>query len=75
MLWVWIAVVVVALVILLSATVPLFGRLGRLDRAVARLRIRQEAAQGLQARAEELQQTVAAVQERVAAVSARSHRP
>ena len=64
LLWVWIAVVVVALVILLSAAVPLLGRLGGMQRAVRRLRLRQEEAGKLQEKAAVLERTVLGVQER-----------
>ena len=67
LLWVWIAVVVVALIILLSAAVPLLGRLGKLRRAMRGLQIRLEAATKLQAKAEELQRRVLEVQESIPA--------
>ncbi|GAA0556890.1 hypothetical protein GCM10010172_44770 [Paractinoplanes ferrugineus] len=67
MLWVWIAVVVVALVILLSAAVPLLGRLGHLRRAIGKLRVRQEAAMRLQGKVEALRQRAEILQETLAA--------
>ena len=63
-LWVWIAVVVVALIIVGSVALPLLGRLAGLRRAALRLQRRQEEAIRLQQRAAVLEQTVLGVQER-----------
>ncbi|TDO31287.1 hypothetical protein [Paractinoplanes brasiliensis] len=62
--WIWIAVVVVALIILLAVGVRLAGRLDGLGRAALRLRKRQAEAAKLQESAAELQVTVLAVQQR-----------
>ena len=70
LLWVWIAVVVVALVILVAAAVPLLGRLGGLRRAALRLQSRQADAVRLQERSLELERTVLEVQQRAEAVQA-----
>lgn len=65
LLWIWIAVAVIALVILAVAGLRLLRRLGGLGRAVARLRHRQEEAVRLQEKLLVLQQTVAQVEARV----------
>jgi hypothetical protein len=70
LLWIWIAVVVVALIILVVAGVRLFGRLGGLQRA-ARLQRRQADAMKLQEAAGELEQTLLGVQERAEAMQER----
>ncbi|MFC3744478.1 hypothetical protein [Paractinoplanes deccanensis] len=62
--WIWIAVVAVALVILGVAGGRLLGRLGGLRRAAVKLQRRQAEAAKLQQRAEELQRTVLEVQQR-----------
>lgn len=62
--WIWIAVVVVAVVIMGAAGAPLVGRLSGLQRAVGRLRRRQAEAMTLQQGAETLQQTVLGLQQR-----------
>jgi hypothetical protein len=64
LLWVWIAVVVIALVILVSAAVPLLGRLGGLQRAMRRMQLRQGEAIKLQEKAAVLERTVLEVQGR-----------
>lgn len=65
LLWVWIAVVVIALVILVASAAPLLGKLGGLRRAVSRLRLRQEQALKLQEKLLVLQETVAQVEARL----------
>jgi len=62
--WIWIAVVVVALTVLGAAGLRLLGRLDGLRRAAVRLQRRQAEAAKLQEAALELQQTVLAVQQR-----------
>ncbi|WP_184956563.1 hypothetical protein [Paractinoplanes abujensis] len=62
--WIWIAVVVIALIILLAVGVRLLGKLDGLRRAGLRLQKRQADAAKLQAAAAELQETVLAVQQR-----------
>jgi uncharacterized protein YlxW (UPF0749 family) len=62
--WVWIAVVVIALIVLIFAASRLLGRLPGLRRAAVRLQRRQEEALVLQAGAERLQETVQGLQER-----------
>ena len=62
--WVWIAVVAVALFVLVFAAVRLLGRLSGLRRAAGKLRRRQEEAVRLQAGAAELEQTVLGLQQR-----------
>jgi hypothetical protein len=69
--WIWIAVVVLALIILGVAGVKLFGRLDGLRRAAARLQRRQEDAAKLQVAVAALQETVEAVQQQVAALEPR----
>jgi len=64
LLWVWIAVVVIALIIMGSAVVALLGRLSGLRRAALRLQRRQEEAMKLQAGAAVLEQSVLGLQER-----------
>jgi Sec-independent protein translocase protein TatA len=64
MLWIWIAVVVIALVIMGVAAVRLLGRLGALNRAAGKLRHRQAEAMALRDVAEELQRTVADLEHR-----------
>jgi hypothetical protein len=65
LLWVWIAVVVIALVILVASAAPLLGKLGGLRRAVSRLRLRQEQALKLQEKLLVLEETVAQVEARI----------
>jgi uncharacterized protein YlxW (UPF0749 family) len=62
--WVWIAVVVIALIVLIFAASRLLGRLPALRRAAVKLQRRQEEAMVLQAGAEQLQETVLGLQER-----------
>lgn len=62
--WIWIAVGVLALIILLAVGVRLVGRLDGLRRAALRLQKRQAEAAKLQESAAELQDTVLAVQQR-----------
>ena len=66
--WIWIAVVVVALVILGVAGAKLLGRLDGLRRAAARLQRRQAEAVKLQESALELQVKVLEVQQRAEVV-------
>ncbi|NMO53510.1 hypothetical protein HH310_20280 [Actinoplanes sp. TBRC 11911] len=68
-LWIWIAVVVVAVVIMGVVAARLLGRLGGLARAAAKLQHRRDEAMALQAVAEELQRTVANLEERVGELS------
>ena len=63
-LWIWIAVVVVAVVIMGIAAWQLLGRLGSLGRAAVKLQHRQDEVRALQSVAEELQQTVANLEKR-----------
>ncbi|MET0425187.1 MAG: hypothetical protein ABW046_14990 [Actinoplanes sp.] len=69
--WIWIAVVVLALIILGVAGVKLLGRLDGLRRAAARLQRRQEDAAKLQVALAALQETVETVQQQVAALEPR----
>jgi hypothetical protein len=64
LLWIWIAAVVIALIVLIVAGVRLLGRLGGLRRAAARLQYRQADAMKLQAAAGELEQTLLGLQQR-----------
>jgi type II secretory pathway pseudopilin PulG len=64
MLWVWIAVVVVALIIMGSAALSLLGRLSGLQHAAVRLQRRQQEAMKLQEGAAVLEQSVLALHER-----------
>jgi hypothetical protein len=54
--WIVLAVVLVGLLVLFLAVLPLLGRLPKLDRAVRRMRLRQEDAQRLQVAAADLQE-------------------
>lgn len=63
-LWIVIAVVVLALVILGAAVVAVLGRLRGLDRAMRKLLRQQEQAARLQAKAEVLQETIAGLERR-----------
>ncbi|MCA2219443.1 hypothetical protein LDL48_42350 [Wangella sp. NEAU-J3] len=62
--WIVIAVVVLALVLLVAVTVPVVGRLSALQRAVLRLERRQGEATQLQEGAAELQETLAGLERR-----------
>jgi hypothetical protein len=62
--WVWIAVVAVALFVLVFAAVRLLGRLSGLRRAAGKLQRRQEEAMRLQAGAAKLEQTMLGLQQR-----------
>jgi hypothetical protein len=64
LLWVWIAVVVVALIILGSAIMSVAGRLAGLQRAAGRLRRRQQEAMKLEQGAAVLEQSVLGLRER-----------
>lgn len=63
-LWIVVAIVVLALVILGAAVMSVLGRLSALDRAMRRLLLRREQAVKLQAGAEELERSLAGLQER-----------
>ena len=69
--WIWIAVVVLAVLILGVAAAKLLGRLGGLRRAAVRLQWRQDEARKLQETAAELQRTLAGVQQRTGTVQNR----
>ncbi|HWS32853.1 MAG TPA: hypothetical protein VN408_08925 [Actinoplanes sp.] len=62
--WVWIAVVVIALIVLSVAALKTLGRLHGLERAARKLQHRQEEALALQAAGERLQVTLEGLQER-----------
>ena len=62
--WIWIAAVVLAVVVLSAAVVPLLGRLAGLRRAAAKLQRRPAEAMRLQKRAAELARSVLARHER-----------
>ncbi|SDS19030.1 hypothetical protein [Actinoplanes derwentensis] len=62
--WVWIAVVAIALIVLSAVAMKVLGRLHGLERAARKLQHRQEEALELQAGAERLQVTLEALQER-----------
>jgi hypothetical protein len=62
--WIVIAVVVLALVVLVAVTIPVVGRLSGLQRAMLRLQRRQEEAMKLQEGAAELEQTMLGLQRR-----------
>ena len=64
LLWIWVAVGVAALIILIAAVAPLLSRLGGLRRAGERLRLRQTEVTRLQVRAAELEQSVLGLRER-----------
>ena len=64
LLWVWIAVVVVALIVMGIAVGSVVSRLGGLRRAAVKLQRRQEEAMKLQAGAAELERSVLGLQER-----------
>ena len=74
LLWVWIAVVVVALLILGFAAAPLLGRLGGLHRALTKLQWRQAEAVKLREKAAVLERTMAEVQTKIAAIAPASGR-
>ena len=65
-LWIVVAVVVLALFILGAAVMSVLGRLSALDRAMRRLLLRREQAAKLQAGAELLQHSLVGLQERAA---------
>ncbi|WP_433797708.1 hypothetical protein [Actinoplanes sp. CA-252034] len=62
--WVWIAVVVIALFVLIFAASRVIGRLPALRRAAGKLERRRDEALVLQQSAERLQATVQGLQER-----------
>jgi len=64
MVWIWIAAVVIALIVLIGAGVRLLGPLGEFRRAAVKLQRRQADAEKLQAGAAELERSVAGLQER-----------
>jgi biopolymer transport protein ExbB/TolQ len=63
-LWIVIAVVVVALIILGASVLSVLGRLSGLDRAMRRLLLRREQAEKLQGDVQELQQVIAGLEQR-----------
>ncbi|AGL18569.1 hypothetical protein [Actinoplanes sp. N902-109] len=63
-LWIVLAVVVVALIILGAAVASVVGRLSGLDRALRRLLLRREQAEKLQTDALALEEAVAGLQQR-----------
>ncbi|GAA2594376.1 hypothetical protein GCM10010435_86720 [Winogradskya consettensis] len=63
-LWIVVAVVVLALIILGASVLSVMGRLSGLDRALRRLLLRQEQATRLQQGAEELQEKIEGLQKR-----------
>ncbi|KHD72241.1 hypothetical protein [Actinoplanes utahensis] len=65
--WVWIAVVVLAVVVLAAAGTRVVGRLQGLQRAARKLQHRQEEALALQVKAERMQQTMLELQQRAEA--------
>jgi uncharacterized protein YlxW (UPF0749 family) len=64
LMWVWIAVVVIALLVLIFAASRVIGRLPALRRAAGKLERRRDEALALQQSAERLQETVQGLQER-----------
>ena len=64
LIWVWVAVVVLALIIMGTAVMSVLGRLSELDRAARKLQARQAEAMKLQEGAAVLERSVLAVQER-----------
>lgn len=68
LLWIWIAAVVLALIILGLAAFPLLGRLSALQRAMKKLQRRQEQAMKLQEHAAVLQQNLLGLQQRAEAM-------
>jgi uncharacterized protein YlxW (UPF0749 family) len=64
LMWVWIAVVVIALLVLIFAASRVLGRLPALRRAAGKLEKRRDEALVLQQSAERLQATVQGLQER-----------
>ena len=62
--WIWVAVVVVALIILIAVIAPLLSRLSGLRRAGERLRLRRTEAMRLQENAAALDRSVQEVRER-----------
>ena len=70
LIWIWLAVVVFALVLLAVTGARLLGRLAGLRRAAVRLRRRQAESARLQDDAAELQRAVAGLQERLDAIAA-----
>ncbi|BEL02381.1 hypothetical protein Q0Z83_005720 [Actinoplanes sichuanensis] len=64
LMWVWIAVVVIALFVLIFAASRVIGRLPALRRAAGKLEKRRDEALVLQQSAERLQVTIQALQER-----------
>jgi Sec-independent protein translocase protein TatA len=62
--WIWIAVVVLALLVLGAVSVPLLGKLSGLQRAVRRLQLRQAEVTKVQQGAARLESTLLGLQER-----------
>jgi type II secretory pathway pseudopilin PulG len=71
LLWIWIAVVVLALIILGIAIGSVVGRLGGLRRAAVKLQRRQEEAMRLRAGATELERSVLGLQQRAEVMQGR----
>ena len=71
LIWVWVAVVVVALIIMGSAIMSVLGRLSGLERAARKLQARQSEALRLQEGAVVLERSVLALQERAELMQAR----
>ena len=64
LLWIWVAVVVLALIVLGAAAAPLLGKLGGLRRAAVKLQGRQAEALRLRQAAATLEQTLLGLQRR-----------
>ena len=64
LLWIWIAAVVLALIVLIAAALPVLRGLGGLRRAAVKLQRRQADAMKLQQGAAVLQETLAGLQQR-----------
>jgi hypothetical protein len=69
--WIWVAVVVLAVIVLIASFVPVLGRLSGLRRAAEKLQRRQAEAMKLQESAAVLEQSVLAVQARAEAAQQR----
>jgi len=73
--WIVAGVVVLAVVLLAAVVSVVLGRLRPLERAVRRLMLRAEQAQGLQAKIETVQERSLQLQARVEQVTARERPP
>ena len=62
--WIWIAVAMIAVLVLAAAVTSLLGRLSGLERALRRLTLRQEDALRIQRNVEVLEQTLLGLQQR-----------